>query len=575
MVNKKYLLLAGFMSAMAATPVLAQESGTQAGSKYGNRDMTYRGENYDQLDTVYIPKSRMPQQRKFLNHQTFFPAKPRSMWELGLNVGMINVLGDVPSNSPFTAKKFTDATGFGLSVRKAIGYAFSLRLAYMHGVASGIEYRPSNPNEQPWSGLYNPTNSSQTLDKQVYHNYRTVINALDIQLVAATNNIRFHKAKNTFSLYMFLGFGGMGYTPKVDALGADGKPYTDLFAAVYAKGNVNYKDRKDVYKELRDGVGGVKGLDGDYETPARKNSQSGKGATNTAPMGTLGLGGQFKLGPRFAINLEEKIGVSGKDGLDAVEIQNFGGLSPDKDMLMYTSIGLNYNIGNKAKNVQPLWWINPLDYVYQEVSDPRHQHQPEPTLMDTDGDGVLDQLDKCPGTPAGIAVDAHGCPMDSDGDGVPDDRDKELITPTECQPVDADGVGKCPCHCPPPDHFGGECSNIYAGTITFSGTSISITAAMEAQLAALAAQLNAAPNCKIVLTGQGNKNKPMMQRSWDRVNALQTYMTDKHGIARDRMIFRYGEPGDPNSVMYRSANPDEVGLPTSVAPPAPQLSGKH
>src|SRR5258706_11895123 len=32
----------------------------------------------------------------------------------------------------------------------------------------------------------------------------------------------------------------------------------------------------------------------------------------------------------------------------------------------------------------------------------------------------------------------------SDGDGVPDCKDKQLITPTECQPVDADGVGKCP-----------------------------------------------------------------------------------------------------------------------------------
>jgi hypothetical protein len=39
----------------------------------------------------------------------------------------------------------------------------------------------------------------------------------------------------------------------------------------------------------------------------------------------------------------------------------------------------------------------------------------------------------------------HGVSLDTDGDGVPDCRDKELITPTYCQPVDADGVGKCPC----------------------------------------------------------------------------------------------------------------------------------
>ncbi|MDB5222831.1 MAG: Sporulation Domain-Containing Protein [Chitinophagaceae bacterium] len=43
----------------------------------------------------------------------------------------------------------------------------------------------------------------------------------------------------------------------------------------------------------------------------------------------------------------------------------------------------------------------------------------------------------------GCKVDARGLLKDSDGDGVPDCQDKELITPASCQPVDADGVGKC------------------------------------------------------------------------------------------------------------------------------------
>ena len=30
---------------------------------------------------------------------------------------------------------------------------------------------------------------------------------------------------------------------------------------------------------------------------------------------------------------------------------------------------------------------------------------------DLDGDGVADNKDKCPGTPAGVAVDAYGCPL--------------------------------------------------------------------------------------------------------------------------------------------------------------------
>src|SRR5439155_21036827 len=39
---------------------------------------------------------------------------------------------------------------------------------------------------------------------------------------------------------------------------------------------------------------------------------------------------------------------------------------------------------------------------------------------DSDHAGVCDGLDNGPGTPAGAHVDATGCPTDSDGDGVPD-----------------------------------------------------------------------------------------------------------------------------------------------------------
>jgi len=42
---------------------------------------------------------------------------------------------------------------------------------------------------------------------------------------------------------------------------------------------------------------------------------------------------------------------------------------------------------------------------------------------DSDGDGVSDKKDKCPGTPPGVAVDENGCPLDRDGDGVPDYKD--------------------------------------------------------------------------------------------------------------------------------------------------------
>lgn len=66
----------------------------------------------------------------------------------------------------------------------------------------------------------------------------------------------------------------------------------------------------------------------------------------------------------------------------------------------------------------------------------------EPEVVDSDGDGVLDDVDRCPNTPVGTAVDSFGCPVevDSDNDGVLDDRDQCPNTPAGT-PVDADG---CP-----------------------------------------------------------------------------------------------------------------------------------
>ncbi len=53
----------------------------------------------------------------------------------------------------------------------------------------------------------------------------------------------------------------------------------------------------------------------------------------------------------------------------------------------------------------------------------------KPAPIDADGDGVADELDKCPGTPRGVKVDKDGCPIDSDGDGVPDYQDNCPRTP--------------------------------------------------------------------------------------------------------------------------------------------------
>jgi OOP family OmpA-OmpF porin len=562
MVNKKYLLLAGVCTALALQPAFAQESNT---ASWSGRDMTYRGQSYDALDTAFVPTGRMQQQRDYLDYKYAFPAKPRNMWELGISTGFYNIIGDVTSKTPFSAVSPMDAMGFSAWLRKAIGHTVSWRVQYVYGSASGFDYRMRKTvvAGKPWT-------TTGGYPGGVYANYKMKSHEITAQLVAATNNISFYRAKNTVSLYGFIGGGVMMWKTMVSAAKSNGELYD--FA--------NAPDSKNLWKERKD-----------FNTWYRDEMKNGKwtlisspdgswmhsGDYEVSPVLTGGVGLQFKLGSRVSLQIEDKITYAGADGMDAIirDPNPTGGLSADKDLNNYFSVGLGFNLGNAKKTVQPLWWVNPMDHIYNELATPRHMRLPDPVLPDSDGDGVTDQFDKCPDTPAGVAVDSHGCPLDTDGDGVPDYKDKQLITPTECQPVDADGVGKCPepecCkHMSPVS----ACSGIMSGSLSFGKNSAKLSATDQAQLANLAAQMRSNPDCKVVVTGNGGTSKVMRQRSWDRVNAIINYMSEAQNISRDRFIFQYeGGYGDVNSVMYRVAAPGEEG-PSNLPPPHPQLGTK-
>jgi len=94
-------------------------------------------------------------------------------------------------------------------------------------------------------------------------------------------------------------------------------------------------------------------------------------------------------------------------------------------------------------------WLSGLGFAFGATPE-------QPKVVDSDGDGVADSLDKCPNTPANVKVDANGCPVDSDGDGVADYLDTCPNTPANVKvnangcPIDSDGDGvadyldKCP-----------------------------------------------------------------------------------------------------------------------------------
>ena len=572
MASKKYILLAGILCLLASTG-------------FGQRV----GASYDVKDTSLVPDKRMAQHSEFLNGTYNFPAKPRNQWEIGIKTGLFNVSGDIPSQLAFPS--------FGLHVRKAFGYIFSMRAEYMYGTGKGRTFNQaenfgnnsawaingattsySAPYRQPgtpdrtvpslnqWYNL--PANTPWEV---VYYNYKTKVQDLSLQGLVTLNNIRFHKAKTGFNFYGFAGVGGSVYETKVNALGANNSKYN--FGSITPNGV--YKSRKDTYKALK------AIMDKTYETPAENQGpRRPKLFGNTfKPSGTVGAGIAFKLSNRLNIAIEDRQTFIKDDLLDGQRWQEhaYGDpvLTRDFDSYNFASIGLNINLG--AKSVEPLWWLNPLDYAYSEIRNPRLMRLPKPVLPDSDGDGVTDQFDQ-EQTPQGCPVDSHGVTKDTDGDGVPDCKDKELITPTYCQPVDADGIGKCPVPCPDSTCPGWglrkeDCGQKLGSlpSISFKAGSNRLDDDAKAVLASVAGRLRNSPDCKVVVIGYCSSNKKEQQLSWDHVNAVINYLVEKEGISADRFIFNYGqEGGDCNTVDLRAAAEGEEG-PNNVPAPHPNL----
>jgi len=178
---------------------------------------------------------------------------------------------------------------------------------------------------------------------------------------------------------------------------------------------------------------------------------------------------------------------------------------------------------------------------------------------DSDGDGVPDSLDRCPGTPAGVSVDGTGCPLDSDGDGVADYRDKCPGTPAGVKvdssgcPLDSDGDGvldmddECP-GTPPGvrvDSKGCEIKTVTAlEGVEFATNSDELTPASRTILDETAAELARYPDMKVEVAGHTSSTGPAeynLVLSERRAQAVADYLVSK-GLDADRFTVRgYGE----------------------------------
>jgi outer membrane protein OmpA-like peptidoglycan-associated protein len=172
--------------------------------------------------------------------------------------------------------------------------------------------------------------------------------------------------------------------------------------------------------------------------------------------------------------------------------------------------------------------------------------EPAPAPMDSDNDGVVDDMDQCPGTAAGMHVDAKGCamPMDSDGDGITDAKDRCANTPANT-PVDAqgctldsdmDGVADNADRCPGTPSGStvdgkGCAQKIVISNLNFASNSAELNAESQAVLDKIATSILSNPAIeRITVTGfsddrgAADYNKALSER---RAKSVADYLVSK------------------------------------------------
>ncbi len=226
------------------------------------------------------------------------------------------------------------------------------------------------------------------------------------------------------------------------------------------------------------------------------------------------------------------------------------------------TLGLTFYFGGaKPAAAAPVAAPKPAAEPQKPEPPPPPAIAPPPADPDSDRDGVPDSRDKCPGTPAGVAVDGSGCPLDSDKDGVPDYLDKCPGTPAGAAvdgsgcPLDSDKDGvpdyldKCPgtpigtlvdnSGCPLPPE---KVSTILK--IEFDTAKADIKSKYHEEIGRVADFLKKYPTAKGTIsghtdnTGSAAMNQKLSQR---RAESVVKYLVQKFGIDPSRLSARgYG-----------------------------------
>ena len=264
---------------------------------------------------------------------------------------------------------------------------------------------------------------------QISANERTLTRNLNFNSNITTGGVTINYNFNQFlrkgrnvEPYIHVGLESIEFLSKTDLQDANGNTYhywSDGSIKDLAENDPNADNAIDLVRDYT------------YESDIREQNFDGFGKYQERTLGLpLELGANFHVGNKLKFRVGTAVHFTFTDLIDGVTNESVGNRIGDarNDKLLYTHIAMSYDFNIKSKK-------KPKFDVIDEDSE---QYYREDTI-DSDGDMVVDHMDRCANTPPGVVVDELGCPLDDDLDGVANSFDDELLS-MEGALVDMKGV---------------------------------------------------------------------------------------------------------------------------------------
>ncbi|MEC8514532.1 MAG: SPOR domain-containing protein [Bacteroidota bacterium] len=264
---------------------------------------------------------------------------------------------------------------------------------------------------------------------QISANERTLTRNLNFNSNITTGGVTINYNFNQFlrkgrnvEPYIHVGLESIEFLSKTDLQDANGNTYhywSDGSIKDLAENDPNADNAIDLVRDYT------------YESDIREQNFDGFGKYQERTLGIpLELGANFHVGNKLKFRVGTAVHFTFTDLIDGVTNESVGNRIGDarNDKLLYTHIAMSYDFNIKSKK-------KPKFDVIDEDSE---QYYREDTI-DSDGDMVVDHMDRCANTPPGVVVNELGCPLDDDLDGVANSFDDELLS-MEGALVDMKGV---------------------------------------------------------------------------------------------------------------------------------------